>query len=1091
MGRLSAAVLTCCTLGTWWAPGAALAQTAPDSLLGTFEGNYILVTPADAAKAGLPAQAGNAGECLTTNGTALAWGTCGSVADASVTAFQFFAQETLAVPTIASTTNIGASGVTQTWLAEKTYSQGLIIGPFFTSYEGTLNFDTGTTTNIRSFRTTVSVKHTFADGKTLTTEREHVRSIRRNSIGVTPLTSFSSITNLQLGNVTADDGSTIAITAALLKQPVKIAISATYHYLGSGGSPVTAALDDLDSQNAKVTFWQLNRTNPADISLSDATPTALGTAAAGSASAASRGDHVHPLTGVPVPSTATPKVETVSGTAGSAAAWSRGDHAHPARLRLSTTTPEPPTASGDEGKLGTVSRGDHAHPQEFPRPSASNTCLRSPDGTAVAWGTCGGSRPFATGTPKSVGTSNQTGSATTVPRADHVHSVLNVLSSTNADLPVSPGPPSVGSRPSAARSDHRHPAVLPVPQRSDAGKAVRINLSGNAYETRSVGDLVEDGLPTLTGKGGNVLTVNPAGTGYSFEPVFPSLTGHAGNMLTVNAGATGVEWKAGGAGGGGGAWTSIWSGTLPSNGVVQINATSTTAVNLRAEVNNPSNEWRVRLVDQVSAGLSRESVCPFGSIATAHTGGSDYTVMFKGAGLSPNDNTDLRIVTCIMIAEVDEDRSDRFDTPYLYVRMREFGSSTTFSGWTDTTFNVEYRGGGGGGGGGSSGPSIPTPTAAGALKLLRVNAAGAAYELSDPPDIASISDEVDAVQRATSDLSPYPSSDDPTFVNNLSAANAKVAFIADTDSTPSLSGVSFNRADPGAHAGERGYFLVAVATGHDKARYRLRFTSSGGEPWEFPGNTWQSITPSAGAESGFAYWAATPVGEVIGGVATVRLQGAANENHVGQTSYAGDPTVVSAWAKAGLGNGEAGEVLGMNAGGTGPKWTAPLTLQSTGTPGSDTWPGERGSGGQASRWDHRHATGTRIYTALSGTETGNFNDNFLKIGAASTANNEMVADPFRIAGWTVTELILWMEWPDNDTIFRFGLRGPAVIPGSAKLGAGVTSVFEFYFGYVNSSINGAHFTLWGDGSYRLELEKFISHGNRTIKWRLDYVLTED
>ncbi|MYA40980.1 MAG: hypothetical protein F4Z31_04425 [Gemmatimonadetes bacterium] len=43
-----------------------------------------------------------------------------------------------------------------------------------------------------------------------------------------------------------------------------------------------------------------------------------------------------------------------------------------------------------------------------------------------------------------------------------------------------------------------------------------------------------------------------------------------------------------------------------------------------------------------------------------------------------------------------------------------------------------YRWRSSGGGGGSSGPSIPSPTAAGALQHLRVNAAGAAYELATP-----------------------------------------------------------------------------------------------------------------------------------------------------------------------------------------------------------------------------------------------------------------------------------------------------------------------------------------------------------------------
>ena len=65
----------------------------------------------------------------------------------------------------------------------------------------------------------------------------------------------------------------------------------------------------------------------------------------------------------------------------------------------------------------------------------------------------------------------------------------------------------------------------------------------------------------------------------------------------------------------------------------------------------------------------------------------------------------------------------------------------------------------GGGSGGSTNPSIPNPTPAGKLKHLRVNAAGAAYELADPPQGSTDTPEADSSNGAAGTSNEWSPSD--------------------------------------------------------------------------------------------------------------------------------------------------------------------------------------------------------------------------------------------------------------------------------------------------------------------------------------------
>ena len=168
----------------------------------------------------------------------------------------------------------------------------------------------------------------------------------------------------------------------------------------------------------------------------------------------------------------------------------------------------------------------------------------------------------------------------------------------------------------------------------------------------------------------------------------PSITGHAGNVLTVNSGATGIEWAAGGGGGSGGGSLSM---------VARVNGSRS---------NQGSPAW----IPPAHSSLA--------FLFSTGTGNNRY----MGPFLTPEANSFT--VTGALGERAGTCRINRSHENIWSIS----GCGSVFS-WT--IYSLE----GGGGSGGGSGPSIPEPTAAGKLKHLRVNAAGAAYELADPPTV--------------------------------------------------------------------------------------------------------------------------------------------------------------------------------------------------------------------------------------------------------------------------------------------------------------------------------------------------------------------
>ena len=354
----------------------AIAQDSqPDKVYGTKAGEIELFAPADVVSAG--------------------------AADAAST-YRFFAHEDGTAANINAATNIThGTGLNFVLVAPKEYTQGLQVGPFHTGWEGSLEV---TFARNETATLAVSVKHTFADGKTLTTRR--TISYRVSSDGVDiPLAGFDSITQLELGDVTADDGTTIVITPALLAAPVTISVNANLDCARN------CTLRIAEWEIEAVTFWQLRDpilSTGTDAPLSETLPLVeSGTGNAGVALTASRGDHVHPADGG---GSTTPLSDAIPKNLGTAAAGSssdasRGDHVHKlpnqiasnaaAIARKPDLTDNEPKAVGNAAAVGRgteAARDDHAH--KFNNYGASI---------------------------KEIGNSNIAGVLEQVSRVDHVH----------------------------------------------------------------------------------------------------------------------------------------------------------------------------------------------------------------------------------------------------------------------------------------------------------------------------------------------------------------------------------------------------------------------------------------------------------------------------------------------------------------------------------------------------------------------------------------------------------------------------------------------------------------------------------------------
>lgn len=180
--------------------------------------------------------------------------------------------------------------------------------------------------------------------------------------------------------------------------------------------------------NATTATWEyLGLTEPdsANVGFSSATPAALGTATAGTATLAARGDHVHAMptaANVGAVGTAT---QVIAGTALTGGGTLTGNITLNANLTSSAAAALGEAASA--GTATTIARADHVHIY----PSAANvgavgTATTITAGTALAGGgDLSTSRTLnvvlASTTPAALGTASAGTATSSVARADHVH----------------------------------------------------------------------------------------------------------------------------------------------------------------------------------------------------------------------------------------------------------------------------------------------------------------------------------------------------------------------------------------------------------------------------------------------------------------------------------------------------------------------------------------------------------------------------------------------------------------------------------------------------------------------------------------------
>ena len=704
---------------------------------------------------------GVAGACLrvNTSRTDAIWTTCPSGGGSEgVTAYKFFAQEPLAIPQIVTNTNINANSP-RSWtiLAKKTFSQGLIVGPFVTQYEGIIRYQFKSAANLTA---QLMVRHTLANGKTITSTRTFVTRASDQE-EVIPLSQFSSITQLRLGDVMADDGSTVTITAALLAQPVDIDVQLTFT-VGS-----REVLESMAGQNARVTWWQLNQTE-SQITLDDDKPKVAGTAAAGVAAKASRGDHVHPTQPLSTfgtvgtqgqcakanasrdglqygdcgsPRVLTNKLPKASGTAapGTDTQVSRSDHVHPGgggeATPLSDATPTATNAAADAGTSTAASRGDHIHNVTYSGlpPKIAGTAAAGSSEIPARSDHVHPSQAVpapATTTPVATGTSGAVGTSASYARADHRHEGAGGASLSNRN-PSELGTVSPGTGTMASRDDHVHPRTgIPTPQAATplpigtaaTGIGLRYARSDHVHATAS------SATPKPLGTAASGTSAGASRDDHVHGPyALPDLTGHAGRCLKVNSAATALEAGdcGGSGGGGGGTWTTFASGE----------STSIALQNWITLINDFTDEQDAALLElaktQTQMVLIWELTTPTRNFDDGNacymfldTFDSNGTVRARGSYGATNR----------AYFNQNEDWACYIDPGASSNGLSIYENSVQTAG-RHIKWVLKYLDQGSGGGGGDT-PVIPKPSSSVANRLLEVNESGV-YALTAPSSVVS------------------------------------------------------------------------------------------------------------------------------------------------------------------------------------------------------------------------------------------------------------------------------------------------------------------------------------------------------------------
>ena len=482
-------------------------------------------------------------------------------------------------------------------------------------------------------------------------------------------------------------------------------------------------------------------------------------------------------TGTPL-SDATPLVESGTGSPGIATSASRGDHAHPARAIRQL--PANPSGTVSHYLRATSSGASWQQGEIVPHftPDDKNDCLRINGlGTGMTWIACPGSGGNAT------------------PLSDQTPQNVGATGA-------------AGSASSASREDHVHgrgavPREVPAPSNAVTLDIPRVNSAGNAYELIDAHVAVLAGLPSVTGHGGNCLKVNSAATGYELGACGSGGGGSGGGTADIarfiNGRANEISELP---------YTQLFGGlSFSQDSQVLIQAFAQLTAGGEAVTNTNVIIW-------TDVSGTRKVCAPRTSFEKL--GGKGTTFGFGQAlcTIAANTATNIGLSTSV---------GGSFSTGKLNWLYSAMLLPTTISA---------------GGGGGSSGPSIPAPTAAGADKYLRVNAAGAAYELGAAldADIGEVEEGVAALQRVTQDLS-VASVATPWATSAVQGAGIATGTCS-TSAAPS-SGYAATKARPQAGWPANTCIFAQLPKGADRTTYRVVEPQGDSATFFDPGGSWR------------------------------------------------------------------------------------------------------------------------------------------------------------------------------------------------------------------------------------------------------------